>query len=698
LTGAAAYFGSISGIAPRARIATYKTCWQTPSGGSCFSSDSIAAIDQAVADGVDVINYSISGSRTNFLDGVEVAFLFAADAGVFVAASAGNSGPGASTVAHPGPWLTSVAASTHDRNYDADLTLGNNASYSGSSTNTTGAGPADLVYSANVGLAGEDATEVRLCYPGTLDPVLVAGKIVLCDRGVIARVDKSLAVFQAGGVGSILANLNVSDSLNADFHSVPTVHVDKASGDAIRTYATTDPAPTAEIFPSYFAPVSAPYIAGFSSRGPLLAGGGDLLKPDVSAPGVDVIAAVAPPGNGGENFAAYSGTSMASPHVAGLAALLIDLHPDWSPMMIKSALMTTGYNLLSGADPFAQGAGHVDPNNAADPGLVYDAGWNDWIDFLFGPEPSNLNVASFAIGILPGTKTLTRTVTNVSDSAETYTFSASVAGVDVTANLSSFNIAPGASQTYEVTFTTTSAPFNEYATGFITWTGDNGHVVRSPVAVRPTALSSPAVVEGEVDVNGDGSVDVPVDFYYTGTYNATLEGFAEEFPWVTDNVSNPGDLQDIFCFGLGGPVTHARVATHDADTSSPGLDDLDLRLFYHPNTCTTSGIVQVGSSGGITSEEVMDLPNAAAGVYLVVIDYYASPTDSIDYTVNLNIVLGDEGNGSVSSAPLSATDGTSETVTVDYTGLNLGSYYLGVLKHDNGSVEVGRTVIDINTN
>jgi hypothetical protein len=244
LTGQSAFFGSVSGIAPRARIAAYKVCWQTPSGGSCFSSDSVAAIDQAVADGVDVINFSISGSRTNFLDSVEVAFLFAADAGVFVAASAGNSGPGASTVAHPGPWLTTVAASTHDRNYDADFELGDGYANSGSSTNTTGAGPADLVYSADVGLDGADAEEVRLCYPGTLDPALVTGKIVLCDRGAIARVDKSLAVFMAGGVGSFLANPNPGMTLNADFHSVPTVHVDNVTGDAIRNYVTTDAAPT----------------------------------------------------------------------------------------------------------------------------------------------------------------------------------------------------------------------------------------------------------------------------------------------------------------------------------------------------------------------------------------------------------------------------------------------------------------------
>ena len=462
LTGLAEVLGSISGIAPRARIAAYKVCWETGSGGSCFSSDSVAAIDQAVADGVDVLNFSISGSRTNFLDSVEVAFLFAADAGVFVAASAGNSGPTASTVAHPGPWLTTVAATTHDRNFEAEVQLGNGSSYFGASTNTTGAGPADLVYSADVVAAGADPNEGRLCFPGTLDPALVTGKIVLCDRGIIARVDKSLAVFMAGGVGSILANVAPS-SLNADFHSVPTVHVDDIDGAAIRTYAQTSGA-TAEILPSYPAPVPAPNIAGFSSRGPLLAGDGDMLKPDIAAPGQDVLAAVAPPGNGGLDFASYSGTSMSSPHVAGLGALLSDMHPGWSPMAIKSALMTCGTDLLSGPDPFAQGAGFVNPTCSGDPGLVYEHGFVNWLGFLCGTgqlqasfcpvlgiDPSDLNVASVSIGALAGSQTVTRTVTSVADSTETYTFSYSLPGVNVVADPAAFEIAPGESQTFTLT-------------------------------------------------------------------------------------------------------------------------------------------------------------------------------------------------------------------------------------------------------
>jgi len=696
LTGPAAVLGTVSGIAPRARIATYKVCWQFPAGGSCATSDSVAAIDQAVADGVDVINYSISGSRTNFLASVEVAFLFAADAGVFVATSAGNSGPGASTVAHPGPWLTSVAASTHDRNFDADLTLGNGATYRGSSTNTTGAGPADLVYSANVGLAGEDSTEVRLCFPGTLDPAQVTGKMVLCDRGTIARVDKSLAVFQAGGVGSILANPNPGQSLNADFHSVPTVHVDNVSGDAIRTYATTDAAPTAQIFPSFFAPVPAPAIAGFSSRGPLLAGEGNLLKPDVTAPGVDIMAAVAPPGNGGADFASFQGTSMASPHVAGLAALLIDLHPDWTPMMIKSALMTTGTDLISGADPFAQGAGFVNPTSAGDPGLVYDHGFSDWLDFLFGSEPSNLNVASISIGHLLGTQTVTRTVTNVGSTTENYSFSSSLPGIAVTASPSMFTVAPGESATYDLTLSVDGAPLNTYATGFVYWTGDMGHVVRSPVAVQPAAINADAEVDGGVDGSGDGSVGVGVEFGYDGIYSASVSGLGLSDSG-SDNITGPQGNLHIWCLDLPAN-THFRAAMFDADTSDPGADDLDLRLFLAGTDCATFDLVaQLGSSGGATSEEVIDVSNGPAGGYVVVVDYFAASngTDT-DYTIWFQPVFGDEGNTSL-TLPAGAVLGASDTVKMDYTGLALGGRYLGVLHHEDGVGEIARTIIDIDT-
>ena len=223
--------GTASGMAPRARVAAYKVCWTyvdaaatdgTGSSNSCFTSDSVAAIDKAVSDGVHVINFSISGSQTSVNDPVEQAFLRAANAGVFVAASAGNSGPG-QAVAHVSPWLTTVAASTHDRAFRAAVTLGNAAKYFGASASNVDLAAKTLVRAEDAGLAGGDAS---LCYSGappagqvTLDPAKVNGKVVICTRGGNARVDKSLAVQNAGGVGMVL--MDNGGGLVADSHSVP---------------------------------------------------------------------------------------------------------------------------------------------------------------------------------------------------------------------------------------------------------------------------------------------------------------------------------------------------------------------------------------------------------------------------------------------------------------------------------------------
>ncbi len=308
VSGDYSVLGSISGIAPRARIAAYKACWSVPgTAGSCSNVDTVAAIDQAVADGVDVINYSISGSRTNFRDPVEIAFLFAAQAGVFVAASAGNSGPTTATVAHPGPWLTTVAAGTHPRLVEAVLTLGNGATYRGASITGTGAGPAPLIRAVDAALAGANLANAALCFGAgdldgagavlsatpTLDPAKVAGKIVVCDRGASSRVDKSRAVSVAGGVGMVLTNVNVN-SLDADVHVIPSVHLQVTDRPAVHAYAQTAGATATIGAASVSNGGTAPLTAGFSSRGPLVAGGGDLLKPDLIAPGQSILAAVAP--------------------------------------------------------------------------------------------------------------------------------------------------------------------------------------------------------------------------------------------------------------------------------------------------------------------------------------------------------------------------------------------------------------------
>lgn len=692
-SGGARAFGSVSGIAPRARIAAYKSCWETGTGGSCFSSDSVAAIDQAVADGVDVINFSISGSQTNFRDAVEIAFLYAADAGVFVAASAGNSGPTSSTVAHPGPWLTTVAAGTHNRNGQGSVTLGNGHIYEGASVATPVTAP--LIDSTAAGLPGANPTQVALCYGAAdgvaaLDPAKVTGKIVLCQRGVTARVNKSLAVQRAGGVGMILFN-SPDGSLNADFHFVPTVHVDNASGLAIKAYAATAGA-TATINPAtigYSEP--APFTASFSSRGPLRAGNGDVLKPDLIAPGQDILAAVAPPANAGRDFDLYSGTSMSSPHVAGLAALLKHKHPDWSPMMIKSALMTTAYDVLDGGTPapntnpvliFRQGAGHVRPNSAADPGLVYDSGFNDWLNFICGVQPgtfcsaftpidpSNLNQASIAIGDLAGVQTVTRTVTNVS--GKDLTLSAAVSGMTglvPTVSPASLSLGPGQSKSFSVTFTRTSAALNAYTGGQLTWTG-GGYSVRSPIVVRPVALAAPV----EVASTG-GPISYNVSFGYNGVFSATPRGLVAG-ALTTGSVND--DPTDSGC-SLASPnaqlipvtvpagTTYARFSLFDADVT-PGAD-LDLCV------ANSAGTI-VGASGSGTSAEEVSLLNPAAGNYTVVVQGWGV-VGSSPFVLHTWLLDAANASNMTVSAPAAATVGGPGGITLTFSGLTPGSKYLG---------------------
>ena len=706
-TGAAEAFGAISGMAPRARIATYKALWSTQDAATAsgFTGDLVAAIDQAVADGVDVINYSISGTRTNFLDPVQVSFLFAADAGVFVAASAGNSGPETATVAHPGPWLTTVAAGTHNRNGEGSVTLGNGVTYKGASL-ATAVGPASLIDSQAAGLPSADLTALSLCFSATfnggiavLDPAKVRGKIVVCDRGVNARVDKSQAVKDAGGVGMILVNV-VDGSLNADFHFVPTVHLSHLDRAAVKAYAATTSATATINKATIVSSTPAPFTAAFSSRGALLAGGGDVLKPDVIAPGVDILASVAPPGNAGRDFNLYSGTSMSSPHVAGLGALLKDLHPDWSPMAIKSALMTSAYDVLDGPNTnplviFRQGAGHVRPNSAADPGLVFNAGFNDWLAFLCGTtsgvgpstcaalagagysfDASNLNSASIAIGDLAGVQTVTLTVTNVGRTPATYTASVTgMSGITTTVSPS--------------TFTRTTAALNAYTGGQLTWT-DGTHTVRSPIVVRPVALAAPAQVSGT-----GGPINYNVTFGYTGPFTATGRGLVPATTFTGTVTDDPDDSfapaagPDTKSFDVRIPAgtTYARFSLFDAFTD--GRSDLDLYVYL--------GGTLVGASGSGTSAEEVNLLNPAAGNYKVWVHGFATDGPDSNFTL-FSWVLGTAAARNMTvTAPASATTGRTGTIGLTFTGLAANTKYLGSVVYGGATGMPNPTIVRVDT-
>lgn len=710
VTGDAAAFGRISGIAPRARLAMYKALWHDneEATSSGFTVDLVAAIDDAVADGVDVINYSVAGSRTAFNDPVEIAFLFAADAGVFVATSAGNNGPTTSTVAHAAPWVTTVAAGTHNRDGRGTATLGNGLKLAGAAY-TAAAGPAPLIDATLAAAAGASADDARRCFLDTdtasglpaLDPAKVRGKIVVCDRGTNALVNKAQAVKNAGGVGVILTNVaGGATTTLAILHAVPTVHVayDATQFAALKAYAGSAGATASLSDATLVFDLASPFTAGFSSRGPLLAGGGAILKPDLVAPGQDILAGVAPPANNGRLFDLYSGTSMSSPHVAGLAALLKEAQPRWSPMAIKSALMTTAADVLDGpnTDPaviFSQGAGHVRPNDATDPGLVFDSGFNDWIGFLcsaaIGPafcdangipviSAGDMNTPSIALPSLVASRTITRRLTNVGDGTATYRPRVTgLAGIDVSFSPPALTLARGQTKSISITFTRKTAALNAYAGGYITLSGGTSsrardqHNVRMPVVIKPVALDAPTEVAGSYGVR----------FGFSGPFSATPRGLIPATV-TSRSVATGGNVDVVVDIPAG--TTYARFALFDTDVSAASDLDLEVR--------NAAGQL-VGASGGATSREEVSLVDPPAGAYTVRVVGFLTPNNAaVDFRLS-HWTLGTAAAGNMTvSAPSTATLGGSGAITLAFNNLVAGVRYLGSIVY-GGDPAVPRPTI-----
>jgi hypothetical protein len=629
------------------------------------------------------------------------------------------------TLGNPGtmPWMTTVGASTQDRFFEGTVNLGDSSSYTGASI-TAGVASAPLVDAED---AGGD-----LCIPGSLNPAVVAGKIVLCRRGAIARAAKSLAVAQAGGVGTILYNNVDEDNLFTDTHWTPTAHIDNTPGLAIKAYiADAGADATASIDCCGIGEWStAPSMTIFSSRGPNPVSP-DIIKPDITAPGLQILAGNSPfpdPGGfPGELFQAIAGTSMSSPHVAGLFALLKQAHPDWSPAMAKSAIMTTAHQDVrdndrsSPADPFDMGAGHVRPNGQANkgsmfqPGLAYDAGLFEYAAYTCGEDfgvfsagscdfleaigvPSeayNLNVPSIGIAELAGSQTVTRTVTSVANEKGWRDYTVSVdapPGYDVVVSPSSFSLKPGQSATYEVTITNVSAPVGEWRFGSLTWQDKTGHYdVYSPIAVKGSLFSAPAAVSGSGEI---GTTSFDVSFGYTGSYTAAAHGL-EAATVTSDNVVqdpdqsfNPNDgFSNRHDFVLAG-AAYLRFRMPPDAVSDPAID-LDLFLF------NPSG-VQVASSTSGGTDEAIDIVLPVDGTWSLYVHGWQTAGPSADYDLYNWIVSATPGGSlTIDSAPTSATIGSVESVDVSWTGATAGEWHLGAVSHTGDIGLMGLTLVEV---
>lgn len=560
-------FGKASGMAPRARIAVYKALYRLFGG---FVADVVAAIEQAVHDGVDILNLSVgpnsppTTTRTTFLNPFDATLLSAVKAGVFVAQAAGNGGPFPKTLLSYSPWIASVAAAVDDRRYKNHLTLGNGKILSGiglsPSTHPnrtfTMVAANDVVLDSSV-----DKYIPSDCQkPELLNKNLVQGNILLCGYSFnfVVGTSSIKAVSETarslGAAGFVLAV--ESSSPGTKYDPVPVrvpgivITNQKDSMELIKYYNLSTSRDWTGRVKSFkgigrigdgLKPIlqkAAPQVALFSARGPNIKDfsfqDADILKPDILAPGSLIWAAWAPNGTDeanyiGEGFAMISGTSMAAPHIAGIAALVKQKYPHWSPAAIKSALMTTSSTIdraerplqaqeysssemltLVQATPFDYGSGHVNPRAALDPGLVFDAGYEDYLGFLCTVpgidlnelknfthsacnytlgHPSNLNMPSIAISKLVGTRTVSRSVTNVAEE-ETYVISARMSPeVAIETDPPAMTLRHGASRKFTVTLTPRSIT-GRYSFGEVTLKGSRGHVVRIPVVAlgsRPTS-------------------------------------------------------------------------------------------------------------------------------------------------------------------------------------------------------------------
>ncbi|XVF51178.1 hypothetical protein PTKIN_Ptkin04bG0163600 [Pterospermum kingtungense] len=522
--------GTIRGGAPRARLAIYKVCWNVL-GGQCASADILKAFDEAIHDGVDVLSLSIGYSLPLFSDvderdGIATGSFHAVARGITVVCGAANEGPSAQTVQNTAPWILTVAASTMDRAFPTPITLGNNKTFLGQAIFTGKEnGFTGLTYPEGTGL---DPTSAGTCQDLSLNSTLVTGKVVLCFASVIRRAAirvGAATVKEAGGIGLIIAKYP-SDALIECSDGFPCIEVDYEIGTRILYYIRSANSPTVKLRPSKTLvdkAVSAK-VAFFSSRGPSSIAP-EILKPDITAPGVNILAATSQLDQMMDaGCAIRSGTSMAAPHVSGIVALLKAIHPDWSPAAIKSALVTTArtkdascFPLFAEgspqklANPFDFGGGIVNPNGAADPGLVYDMSTSDYVHYLCAmgynnsdisrltgqstvcpiekPSMLDVNVPSITISNLRNSVTLTRTVTNVGAPISIYRAviePPTGITVKVRPDVLVFN-----STTKKISFNVVVSAAHQVNTGYffgsLTWTNEQ-HAVRIPLSVKTEIL------------------------------------------------------------------------------------------------------------------------------------------------------------------------------------------------------------------
>jgi len=742
--------GDLEGVAPKARIASYKACWLRPGAtrASCNTSDLVNAIDAAVADGVDIISYSIGSSLRRITAPDDVALMAATKAGVLSVVAAGNDGPNLGTIGSPagGPWVITAAASSREGQSSVEA----------------------LQITAPPALAGKYATKEANFTPPLQDNDPIEGSLVLVDddddslpdgssgtpsdacqalvnsddiSGNIALIQRTGCLFEdmvknaadAGAIAAVVYNIagdpivmNGTEGLS----DIPALMIGQADANLILAELDAGNVVTIVLDKGFLLTTddTGNVMASFSARGP--APVADILKPDVTAPGINILAGFTPDAANaasGENYAFLSGTSMSTPHVAGVAALLLQEHPDWAPPAIKSALMTTARHDikasagLSDANPFDFGAGHIVPNVAIDPGLVFDVSDDEFDAFACGTESpavsptrcdelaaaglsfeaAALNQPSIAISSLTSQETVRRRVTNISDEADSYSVTiSSPPGMTVDVNPPSLSLAPGESADFDVALTYLSGPLDLWRFGSLTWSSATRDVY-SPIAVKPASILAP----GEFTTfGGTGTASFEVEFGYAGGYSPVVHGL--NLPLVLDGFVDNDPTKTFSFRSTDGVTSHVISVPADQlylrfslfDALTDGDDDLDMYVYY----CGADGTVcnKIGESGEPTSEEQFNVFRPAAGIYAVLVHGFETDQVSGGPGANYQLlgwaigIVDDKGNMSA-SGPAFVSPGTAADVTFSWSGLISDTIYLGGISHNTPQGLSGLTIITI---
>ncbi|TQV81470.1 S8 family serine peptidase [Aliikangiella coralliicola] len=691
----------LSGVAPRANLIAYRISGDD---GIASGGASVAAINQAVADGVDVINYSFGGSAFNPWSASDsLAYRNARAAGIIAITSAGNDGPNPETVGSPGdaPWITSVAASTHDRGAFPTKTLSN---MSGGSTtppgtisgrSLTASITAPIVYAGNFSNGDTNPEQCLNPFPqGTF-----SGQIVVCDRGEIARVLKAQHVAAGGAGGFILANIQGgSNFLADDIYVVPGIHINANNGDTLRTWLASGSNHMGTINGTNGAvgvdPSAADITAAFSSRGPNPTANG-VITPSVAAPGVSIFAA----GIGDVDYAFLQGTSMASPHVAGAAALIKQLKPTWTAGQIHSALMSTAVTSLvkedgtTPADAFDIGGGRIDIQAAANAGLLMDETINNFTaaDPSNGGDPRTLNLPGMTDPECNVSCSWTRTVS----AATAGTWNASFVtdtGLTLGVTPDNFTLAQGATQNLSITADINGVD-GDWLFGRLVLTPTNNSIstTQFPVAVKVNNSNMPEAFTHSSQRNSGQHTLQNIVTITSPTLEAA--GFMVESTPVqkslaadSDNSSAFDDLTDGVTFEL---ITVAAGSTQlFAQTSNSTAADLDLFIGRDTNG---DGQPQesetLASSTSSGADERIQLNKPVAGNYWILVQNWSGAASGNDTFTSISGVIGNSPSQNLTIDAPTSSDGTTPfNLGLNYSALNTnGAQYFGVVALSRGS-------------